>query len=146
MDVEVRIKLVDGGKLPRRMSAGAVGFDLFARLPEPLVLKPGQRALVPVGFAIEVPSGYEAQIRPRSGLAVRTGLVVLNSPGTVDPDYRGEVKVPVANFGDEPVVIRDGDRIAQMVLAPVASARLVPTEKLSPTKRGEGGFGSTGIR
>ncbi len=131
--------------MPRRMSEGAVGYDLFARLGKPVVIPPGGRAKIPVGFIIEVPEGYEAQIRPRSGLADRFGIILTNSPGTVDPDYRGEVMVLVANLGDEPFVVEDGQRIAQMVIAPVPPTELVPVDEISDTSRGDGGFGSTGI-
>ncbi|MDR2493741.1 MAG: dUTP diphosphatase [Spirochaetaceae bacterium] len=132
-------------KIPRYESAGASGMDLRAFLQEPLGIPPLGRALVPTGLAFEIPEGFEAQIRPRSGLAAKQGVTVLNAPGTVDRDYRGEVAVLLINLGTEPVTIRDGDRIAQIVIAPVVQAVLAEVQTLSPTERGSGGFGSTGI-
>lgn len=126
------------------MSAGASGADLVAAVREPLVLAPGARALVPAGFEMELPVGYEAQIRPRSGLALRHGVTVANAPGTIDADYRGPVGVIVMNCGAEPFTIERGDRIAQMVVAPVAQAVFTEADALGSTARGEGGFGSTG--
>ena len=143
-ELKIKIHVLPGGTPPRRMTSGAAGFDLFARTDEEIRISPGEIVAVPVGFKIEVPPGYEAQIRPRSGLAVR-GIILPNSPGTVDPDYRGEVRVILANIGKEPFVVRDGDRIAQMVICPVPPVELVEVDELSPTDRGEGGFGSTGI-
>ena len=136
----------EGLALPAYQSAHAAGLDLLAAVPEdsPLILSPGQRALVPTGLTIALPPGYEAQIRPRSGLASRHGVTVLNTPGTVDADYRGEIGVLLINHGDTPFSIRRGERIAQMVIASVARAELVPTASLSATERGSGGFGSTG--
>jgi dUTP pyrophosphatase len=127
------------------MSEHAAGADLCAAIREQLTLLPGARALVPTGFSIALPSGYEAQIRPRSGLAIRSGVTCLNAPGTIDADYRGELAVVLANFGTQPVVIRRGDRIAQIVVAPVSRARFDLVEELPPTARGDGGFGSTGV-
>lgn len=118
--------------------------DLHAALDEPVVLAPMNRRLLPTGFAIALPSGYEAQIRPRSGLALRHGLTVLNSPGTIDADYRGEVKVILINLGEQTYTVQPGERIAQMVIAPVANANWQPAEKLPSSSRGKGGFGSTG--
>ncbi len=140
-----RLPLGDGLPIPGYMSEHAVGADLCAAVREQLTLLPGARALVPTGFSIAVPAGYEAQVRPRSGLAIRCGVTCLNSPGTIDADYRGEVQVVLANFGTEPFVIHRGDRIAQMVVAPVAYASFDLVEELPPTLRGEGGFGSTGV-
>ena len=130
--------------LPRYMTAGAAGMDLLADLDGDLVLQPGERGLVPTGLAIALPAGFEAQVRPRSGLAHRDGVTLLNAPGTVDADYRGEVQVLLVNLGQVPVRVRRGDRIAQLVVAPVSRAawREVPT--LPETARGGGGFGSTG--
>ena len=145
--VTVRVMRLEHGqdaKLPTYASAGAAGADLSAVLETPLTLGPGERALVPTGLAVELPAGFEMQIRPRSGLAARHGVTVLNSPGTVDSDYRGEVKVLLINLGAEPVTISHGDRIAQAVIAPVTRAEFTPAETLSGTARGEGGFGSTG--
>jgi dUTP pyrophosphatase len=135
-----------GLMLPAYQSAHAAGLDLLAAVPEgsPLILSPGQRALVPTGLSIALPSGYEAQIRPRSGLASKHGVTVLNAPGTIDADYRGEIGVLLINHGDVPFSIRRGERIAQMVIASVAHAELISAEALSSTDRGSGGFGSTG--
>jgi dUTP pyrophosphatase len=136
----------EGLALPAYQTAHAAGLDLVAAVPadHPLVLLPGTHALVPTGLTIALPDGFEAQVRPRSGLAARHGVTVLNAPGTVDADYRGEIGVLLINHGAEPLVIRRGERIAQMVIAPVARAELVLTVSLSSTKRGGGGFGSTG--
>ena len=131
--------------LPRYMSAAAAGLDILAAIKNPIVLLPGTRTLIPTGLQMAVPPGFEVQIRPRSGLAYKQGISVLNSPGTVDADYRGEVKVILANLGQEPFVIARGDRIAQMVLAQLAQAKLSECENLPETARGEGGFGHTGI-
>ncbi|MCE7028403.1 dUTP diphosphatase [Jiella avicenniae] len=131
-------------KFPAYASEGAAGADLSAALRMPLTLAPGERALVPTGLAVELPEGFEMQIRPRSGLAARQGVTVLNSPGTIDSDYRGEVKVLLINLGAEAVTISNGDRIAQAVIAPVTRAEFVSAEVLSGSARGEGGFGSTG--
>ncbi|MEE9347095.1 MAG: dUTP diphosphatase [Robiginitomaculum sp.] len=128
-----------------RLAAGA---DLRAALPEgqTLVLEPGARALVPTGLAMALPAGYEAQIRPRSGLAYKHGVTVLNSPGTIDADYRGEVKILLINHGSKPFTITRGERVAQMVIAPITQADFTAVEALSETARGEGGFGSTGVK
>ena len=136
----------EGLPLPAYQSADAAGLDLLAAVPEeaPLILSPGKYAKVPTGLTIALPSGYEAQVRPRSGLAAKHGVTVLNSPGTVDADYRGEVSVLLINHGDAPFPIRRGERIAQMVIAPVAQAQLVAVASLSTTDRGSGGYGSTG--
>ena len=136
----------EGLALPAYQSAHAAGLDLLAAVPEdsPLILSPGQRALVPTGVTIALPSGYEAQVRPRSGLASKHGVTVLNAPGTVDADYRGEIGVLLINHGDAPFPIQRGERIAQMVIAPVVHVELVGAVELSTTKRGGGGFGSTG--
>lgn len=132
--------------LPAYQSKGAAGLDLVAAIDtqHPLTLAPGARALVPTGLILELPAGYEAQVRPRSGLALNYGITVLNSPGTIDSDYRGEVSVVLANLGYAPFEIRRGERIAQLVITPVARANLVEVSKVSDTARGEGGFGSTG--
>ena len=135
-----------GLPLPAYQTAHAAGLDLLAAVPEsaPLALAPGKHALVPTGLAIALPEGFEAQVRPRSGLAAKHGVTVLNSPGTIDADYRGEIQVILINHGAEPFTIRRGERIAQMVIAPVVQATLVPVTSLSSTDRGSGGFGSTG--
>ena len=136
----------EGLPLPAYQTAEAAGLDLMAAVPdsEPMTLAPGQYALVPTGLAIALPPGFEAQVRPRSGLAAKHGVTVLNSPGTIDADYRGELKVILINHGAAPFVIKRGERIAQMVIAPVVQAALVPVATLSETDRGAGGFGSTG--
>jgi dUTP pyrophosphatase len=134
--------------LPAYESAQAAGMDLRAAVPEdePLVLRPGSRFPVPTGLAIALPPGFEGQVRPRSGLAFKSGVTCLNTPGTVDADYRGEVKVILINHGEEDFTIRRGDRIAQLVVAPVVQAQWVEVESLDETARGAGGFGSTGGR
>ena len=136
----------EGLPLPAYQTAHAAGLDLLAAVPEdaPMVLAPGRHAMVPTGLAIALPEGFEAQVRPRSGLAAKHGVTVLNSPGTIDADYRGEIQVILINHGAEPFTIRRGERIAQMVIAPVVQARLIPVASLSDTDRGSGGFGSTG--
>ena len=136
----------EGLPLPAYQSAHAAGLDLLAAVPTdaPLILSPGQYALVPTGLAIALPEGFEAQVRPRSGLAAKHGVTVLNAPGTVDADYRGEVSVILINHGSAPFTIARGERVAQMVIAEVANAKLVPVVSLAPTGRGGGGFGSTG--
>jgi dUTP pyrophosphatase len=142
----VRLKHGAGLPLPAYQSKGASGLDLVAALDpqHPLRLAPGARALVPTGLIIELPQGYEAQVRPRSGLALNYGIAVLNSPGTIDSDYRGEIGVVLANLGHAPFEIRRGERIAQLVVLPVEQAEVVEVTQVSVTARGEGGFGSTG--
>jgi dUTP pyrophosphatase len=130
--------------LPKRATAGSAGFDLHAAVEAELVLAPGGRELVPTGVSIAVPAGYEAQLRPRSGLALRHGIVLPNAPGTIDSDYRGEVKVILCNLGDEAFTVRRGDRIAQLVIAPVVGAEWEERPSLDGTARGAGGFGHTG--
>ncbi len=132
--------------LPSYMTQGAAGLDLVAANPEPIVLGPGARALVPTGVRLEIPPGYEGQVRPRSGLAARAGVTVLNAPGTIDSDYRGEVKVILVNLGEEAFTVHRGDRVAQLVICPVVHARVALTGEgdLAPSGRGEGGFGHTG--
>jgi dUTP pyrophosphatase len=132
--------------LPAYETEDSAGVDLRAHLPSPVVLAPGERALVPTGLRVEIPSGYEGQVRPRSGLALKRGLTVLNTPGTIDADYRGEVCVILVNLSREPQRLEAGERIAQLVFAPVARANLVEVERLADTARGAGGFGSTGVR
>jgi len=147
--IDVGIQRLPHGKdlpLPSYQSALAAGLDLLAALADdaPLTIAPGTRALVPTGIAIALPAGFEAQVRPRSGLAVRHGLTVLNAPGTIDADYRGEIQVPLINLGGDPVTIVRGMRIAQLVIAPVTRAVLGEVAALDQTGRGSGGFGSTG--
>lgn len=143
-----RLPHAQGLPLPRYETSGAAGMDLIAALAdgEAMVLQPGERALVPTGLAIALPDGFEAQVRPRSGLAAKNGVTVLNSPGTIDCDYRGEVKVILINHGREPYTIERGARIAQMVVAPVTQAVFREVESLDETGRGAGGFGSTGTK
>ena len=138
-------RLHEAAELPRRMSAEAAGLDLTACLPAgPETLGPGERRLIPTGVALAIPAGYEGQVRPRSGLALRHGISIVNAPGTIDADYRGELKVLLINLGDAPFVVRHGERIAQLVVAPVAMAGVREVERLPDAARGEGGFGSTG--
>ncbi len=128
------------------MSSGAAGMDVSAAVTAPLEIRPGARALVPTGLALAVPTGYEVQVRPRSGLAMRHGVTVVNAPGTIDSDYRGEVGVLLINLGEHAFVVERGDRIAQLVVAPVAQAEVIEAAALPPTARGDGGFGHTGQR
>lgn len=146
--VTVPLKRLDNGAdlaLPHYETAGSAGADIRAAVEAPLRLEPGQRALIPAGFAMALPAGYEAQVRPRSGLAVKNGITVLNAPGTIDSDYRGEVRVPLINLGDEAFTVERGMRIAQLVIAPVVQAGFDEVTDLSETERGAGGFGSTGV-
>jgi len=144
---EVIVKIVkeDGVSLPLQKTALSAGFDISAKLSEPFVLKSGEFALIPTGIKMAIQSGYEAQIRPRSGLAAKYGVTVLNSPGTIDADYRGEVKIILINHGKQDFVINDKERIAQVVIAPVVNAKFEEVSSLLDTERGEGGFGSTGV-
>ena len=147
--IPVRIRRLDhaaGLPLPAYATPGAAGMDLRAAVPadEPLVIPPGGRALVPTGLAMALPEGYEAQVRPRSGLALKHGVTCLNSPGTIDADYRGEIGVILVNHGDSPFAVERGMRIAQLVVAPVSRVRWREAETLDDTERGDGGFGSTG--
>jgi dUTP pyrophosphatase len=137
-------KLRPDAVVPRYMTEAAAGLDLAAAVDAPVVLAPGDRAAVPTGLAMALPEGYEGQVRPRSGAALKQGLTVVNAPGTIDSDYRGEVCVLLINLGREPVEIQSGDRVAQLVVAPVARAELVEVDELPETDRGAGGFGSTG--
>ena len=146
--VQVRIARVSDAvdlPLPARATPGSAGFDLHAAVDEELSLGPGERALVPTGFAIAVPPGFEAQIRPRSGLALRHGIVIPNAPGTIDSDYRGELRVILMNAGDEVFTIKRGDRIAQLVVAPVVAVDFAEVEALPESERGTGGFGHSGV-
>ena len=147
-ELEVKIQThphFEGLELPDYMSHGASGLDLLAACADSLILQPGQRALIPTGISLELPQGTEAQVRPRSGLAVKHGITLLNSPGTIDCDYRGEIKVIVINHGEEAFTITRGMRIAQIVIAQVVKAKLVAADKLNATTRGSGGFGHTGF-
>jgi len=132
--------------LPRRATSQSAGFDLQACVESSVEIRPGDRALVPTGIAVALPRGYEAQIRPRSGLALRSGLTLLNTPGTVDADYRGEVRLIVVNLGREPVTVHRGDRLAQMVVLRLPAVELEEVEEIPGSERGEGGFGHTGVR
>jgi len=142
----MQIKIINqsGNPLPHYETPQSAGMDIRASLIEPIQLNPMQRTLVPTGLFLEIPSGFEAQIRPRSGLAAKNGITVLNSPGTIDADYRGEIKVILINLSEEVFTIANGDRIAQMIVAPVTQAAWSITTELSETDRGVGGFGSTG--
>ena len=137
-------RLRPGAQAPRYMSAGAAGMDLASAADGPVRLEPGARVGVPTGLALEIPPGFEGQVRPRSGLAIRAGVTVVNAPGTIDNDYRGEVVVLLVNLAHEPHVINPGDRIAQLVIAPVTQVEIAESETLSDTPRGPGGFGHTG--
>ena len=145
-EVSVKIKAEKGALIPQYKTKGAAGADVCAFLKESEVtLHPGERFLVPTGLYFEIPEGYEIQVRPRSGLAFKNGVTVLNTPGTIDSDYRGELKVLLINLGSEDFKISSGDRIAQIILAPVTQAFFVESQELSGTERGAGGFGSTGV-
>jgi len=148
--ITVRIKRLPHAKgldLPAYMTPGSAGLDLRAAVgqDEPLVLEPGRIELIPTGIAVEIPAGYEGQVRPRSGLAIEHGLTLINAPGTVDSDYRGELKCAMINLGPEAHAVKRGDRIAQMIIAPVIQVRLEEVEELNGSQRGPGGFGSTGL-
>jgi dUTP pyrophosphatase len=148
MSVVIRVRRLPHGQglaLPSYATAGAAGMDLLAAVEAPVTIDPGKRALIPTGLAIALPAGFEMQVRPRSGLALRNGIVLPNSPGTIDEDYRGEVQVIVLNAGDAPFVVERGMRIAQAVVAPVVRAEWREVESLDDTARSVGGFGSTGI-
>jgi dUTP pyrophosphatase len=145
--VTIKFKKLENflGELPEYETAYAAGMDVRARLEEAVTLEPGERALVPTGLSVEIPRGFEIQVRPRSGLAIKKGISLVNSPGTVDADYRGEIKIIVINHGQQPFTIEDQDRIAQFVVCPVIQAEIVEAVELEETERGEGGFGSTGV-
>lgn len=145
MILSIHYRQINGlAKPPTYMSAGAAGLDLFAAIPEAIVLAPGERVVVPTGIALEIPTGYEAQVRPRSGWAAKHGVTVLNSPGTIDSDYRGEIVVILIHHGDQALSILPGDRVAQLIVTPVAHVQLELSPSLSPTGRGSSGMGSTG--
>jgi dUTP pyrophosphatase len=139
------VTVEEGARVPEYHSNGAAGMDLRAFLPEPITLRAGSRALIPTGLRLQLPDGYEAQVRPRSGLAFQHGITCLNSPGTIDSDYRGELCVLLVNLGDEPFTVRNGDRVAQLVVAPYTKATIDVKSDIVATNRGSGGFGSTGI-
>jgi len=144
----MKIKIVNTSRhpLPSYETSSSAGMDIRANLEEPCVLKSLQRALIPTGLFIEIPAGYEAQIRPRSGLAIKYGITLLNTPGTIDADYRGEIKIILANISNEEFIIKDGERIAQMIIAKHENAEWIEVEELIETERGSGGFGSTGTK
>ncbi len=142
--IRVHIR-IENGTVPAYQSPGAAGIDLESSGERDIVIQPGKRSLVPTGIFLEIPEGYEGQVRPRSGLAVKHGVTVLNTPGTIDSDYRGEVKVVLVNLGESDFVVKKGDRIAQLVFSPVCRAILSEKEILENTARGHGGFGSTGV-
>lgn len=145
--VMIKVRIINKGRhpLPEYATAQSAGLDLRANIEEPVVLKPMQRALIPTALYMALPAGYEAQVRPRSGLALKHGVTVLNTPGTIDADYRGEVKVLLVNFSDVDFTVNDGDRIAQMVIARHETADFVEVEELDETERGAGGYGHTGV-
>ncbi|MCX5894779.1 MAG: dUTP diphosphatase [Proteobacteria bacterium] len=145
--IKIQVKRLPGGDdipLPRYMSPHAAGMDLFAAVDNETIINPGERKLIPTGISIALPPGFEAQVRPRSGMAITHGIGILNAPGTVDADYRGEIKVIVANFGEKPFPIRRGDRIAQLVIQRVIQGEWIPVDYLPPSERNDGGFGHTG--
>lgn len=145
--IEIQITRLPSGvdlPLPRLMTAGSAGSDLCAAVREPVTLNPMQRQLIPCGFAIALPLGYEAQVRPRSGLAIKHGITLINTPGTIDSDYRGELIVPIVNLSTQPFTIERGMRIAQIIVSPVTAVQWKEVESLDQTTRGEGGFGHTG--
>lgn len=144
VDLKVQTLAHFKGDLPAYATTGASGFDIRARLETSVILQPGERALIPTGLAFAIPANYEIQVRPRSGLAIKHGISMVNTPGTIDADYRGEVKVIVINHGNEPFEIKDQERIAQFVLCPVVQAKFNVVDSLDETTRGAGGFGSTG--
>ena len=144
--INIKIKAQEGAVVPEYKTTGAAGADLCALLDSPLTIPAGRSAMVPTGLFFEIPEGYEVQVRPRSGLAAKSGITVLNTPGTIDSDYRGEIKVILINLGNADFVINSGDRIAQMIVAPVTQAAFTISDSLSETERGTGGFGSTGTK
>lgn len=143
--VTVNCIVSEGAVVPEYKTAGAAGCDVCAFIPETVTLEPGKRAIIPTGIFFEIPEGYEIQVRPRSGLAAKNGVTVLNTPGTIDSDYRGELKVILINLGEQNFVINNGDRIAQLIIAPVTQAKFNISDSLSETERGTKGFGSTGV-
>ena len=143
--IKIKIQLNDNAVIPKYQSPGAAGADICANVDEPVVLSPGKTKLIPTGINMEIPEGYEAQIRPRSGLALNNGITVLNSPGTIDSDYRGEIKIILTNLGEEDFIIEKGMRIAQVVFARVFQGEFTIVEKLNTTDRNGGGFGHSGI-
>jgi len=148
MSISLRVKRLESAKelpLPSYATAASAGMDLRSASMEPIVLSPGQRGLVPTGLIVEIPEGFEGQVRPRSGLALKNGISLVNTPGTIDSDYRGELKVIMINLGEDHFMVNYGDRIAQLVIAPVVQAQIVEVDQISESERGDGGFGSTGV-
>ena len=143
---EIKCVAKDGVAVPSYETSGAAGADVRAFLNEPVVIPVGKRAMIPTGLFFSIPEGFEIQVRPRSGLAAKNGVTVLNTPGTIDSDYRGEVKIILINLGDADFTVNNGDRIAQLIVAPVTQGIFVKTDKLDETERGAGGFGSTGVK
>ena len=143
--MEIAVMRKEGAVLPSYQSEGAAGADVSAALSSPVIIRPGEWKLIPTGLYLEIPAGFEVQVRPRSGLAAKYGVTVLNSPGTIDSDYRGEISVILINHGTGDFIVNPGDRIAQIVAAPVIKASFIDKSKLNETERGEGGFGSTGV-
>ena len=145
--IKIQIKRLSSSvSIPKYETPGSSGMDIAAHITNNIIINPGQKALVSTGFSIAIPRGHEVQIRPRSGLAIKKNITVLNTPGTIDADYRGEIKIILINLGKEEFIIENGDRIAQMVVCPVVQASLKEVKELSDTERGSGGFGSTGIK
>lgn len=145
---KINIKVIAevGAVIPEYKTAGAAGADIYSHLSEPITIQAGKSAMIPTGLFFEIPEGYEVQVRPRSGLAAKNGVTVLNSPGTIDSDYRGEIKVILVNLGDADFIVNDKERIAQIVIAPITQGSFTIAESLSKTERGTGGFGSTGVK
>ena len=143
--INIKVVASEGAVLPVYKTAGAAGADICALLKEPVIIENGKSAMIPTGLFFEIPEGYEVQIRPRSGLAAKNGVTVLNTPGTIDSDYRGEINVILINLGNKPFTVNNGDRIAQMLIAPVIQGDFSVVESLEKTERGSGGFGSTGV-
>ena len=142
--IQLKIKLEDGAVMPQYQTEHAAGFDVNANVKEPVTIRPGERMLIPTGLKMAIPPGYEAQVRPRSGLAIKQGISIVNTPGTVDADYRGEIGIILINHGKEDFIVNPKDRIAQIIINKVEHPELLQAEELDETKRGEGGFGSTG--
>ncbi|MCQ2598102.1 MAG: dUTP diphosphatase [Treponema sp.] len=145
MQIEIKTKCEDGVNLPEYKTKGAAGADVCAFLKEPVVIQKGMSAMIPTGLFFEIPEGFEIQVRPRSGLAAKNGVTVLNTPGTIDSDYRGELKIILINLGQEDFTVNNGERIAQIIVAPVTQGVFVPAVELNETERGSGGFGHTGL-
>ena len=143
--IDVKCVALEGAIIPEYKTVGAAGADVYAFLENPILIKSGKWAVIPTGVFYEIPEGYEIQVRPRSGLAAKNGVTVLNTPGTIDSDYRGELQIILINLGDKDFEIKNGDRIAQIIVAPVTQGNFVQVELLSVTERGEKGFGSTGV-